>query len=687
VDDGDCEFDSQDARHTAATSRIPRWLAPPKLPRVTLPRQLTLPPQLAAIRLEQRTRAHAAHELRWSAYWRRELARQAEAGAHTFDARDRELRSLVRCGVSAALRAAVWPALCGVTAGLTHIAELYRRLASDASAPDDRSSAAIASIDLDIARTWPRHRNMDDDSRAALRRVLVALALTEPEVGYCQGLNEVAATLLLLASSEAEAFGMLVHLLRVALPRGWYGDSLSGSIAEGRVLALLLARHEPALSARMRALGVEPPLFCTQMFLCLFVGSLPFGVALRVWDCVLLAAAAQPAHTQSGCGADVLLRVMLALLRKHRALLVRAQHAGEFVRALIDGARATSDADELLRAALDQSSWLIAQPAPNGLPTPAAFPSARALRALRAEQLCAVERDLAEMRRRQEQRRAVRAAERAPSLGAAASAAVAEPAAASSEGVAELPETAAPKHLADVAPHAPASGAPAADRALDSDASYPLLAHDGRALDSDASPAAAPHALIDPQVDDAQGTVSSAGAVRGLRESVALDPPSAAETQQQPESERREAVLAPALAPVSTRTLDDDALRFAAAAAEAAAALASARRVAGPRRHHSAGERGLSSASFKLGGWLGETSSLARDALDRARNQVERLGSAASSTLAPSSQGLPPRSSTLQPVRPKQTLGGELRDGVAGGGGSAEHGACRPVLRRDPSGG
>jgi hypothetical protein len=101
-------------------------------------------------------------------------------------------------------------------------------------------SAAIASIDLDIARTWPRHRSMDDEARAALRRVLVALALTEPEVGYCQGLNEVAATLLLLAASEAEAFGMLVHLLRVALPRDWYGETLGGSIAEGRVLALLL---------------------------------------------------------------------------------------------------------------------------------------------------------------------------------------------------------------------------------------------------------------------------------------------------------------------------------------------------------------------------------------------------------------------------------------------------------------
>ena len=46
---------------------------------------------------------------------------------------------------------------------------------------------------------------------------MVAFATAEPETGYCQGLNSVAATLLLLMGEE-EAFWALLQLLRCCLP-------------------------------------------------------------------------------------------------------------------------------------------------------------------------------------------------------------------------------------------------------------------------------------------------------------------------------------------------------------------------------------------------------------------------------------------------------------------------------------
>lgn len=381
----------------ASASERPRWpLA--RLP--SLSRGLRLPPvpglptALAQLHDEHRARARTSHELRWHAYWRRVLERCGDAPIKLDAAHDAELRALVRGGISVAMRGSVWPVLCGLSGRLGAVSELYHQLLADCAVNDLHAAEAVVSIELDIERTWPGHERMDANARAALRRVLIALARAEPDVGYCQGLNEVAAALLLFAPNEESAFGMLLHLLRTVLPPAWYSRTLAGSIAEARVLGALIAKHEPVVGARMAALRVEPSLFCTPWFLCLFIDCLPFGAALRVWDCVLLAGAEGPPSTRSGRGADVLLRLALALLRLHRPALLRAQHAGAFARALADGARATHDVDALIRAAFSLGAWSL-QPAARrpgagaGLGVSfslAAFPSHAELDALRRKQ-------------------------------------------------------------------------------------------------------------------------------------------------------------------------------------------------------------------------------------------------------------------------------------------------------------
>jgi len=75
-------------------------------------------------------------------------------------------------------------------------------------------------------------------SRGALRRVLLALASRLPAVGYCQGLNWVAAHLLRWLA-EPDALCLLSLLVARLLPQGVYTD-LSGAAGElvcGGVLA------------------------------------------------------------------------------------------------------------------------------------------------------------------------------------------------------------------------------------------------------------------------------------------------------------------------------------------------------------------------------------------------------------------------------------------------------------------
>ena len=59
-----------------------------------------------------------------------------------------------------------------------------------------QSDAALKQIDLDLIRTLPNNRLFDTESSAktqSLRRVLYAFRFHNRHVGYCQGLNRLAA--------------------------------------------------------------------------------------------------------------------------------------------------------------------------------------------------------------------------------------------------------------------------------------------------------------------------------------------------------------------------------------------------------------------------------------------------------------------------------------------------------------
>ena len=64
-----------------------------------------------------------------------------------------------------------------------------------------------------------------------LRRVLVAFSWYDTSIGYCQGLNRLAAITLLFLEEE-DAFWCLVAIVHRLLPRDYYDRSLLGSQAD-----------------------------------------------------------------------------------------------------------------------------------------------------------------------------------------------------------------------------------------------------------------------------------------------------------------------------------------------------------------------------------------------------------------------------------------------------------------------
>ncbi|KAG6498345.1 hypothetical protein ZIOFF_046257 [Zingiber officinale] len=122
--------------------------------------------------------------------------------------------------------------------------------------------------------------NIDDVNVLTAERALKVRHLCgDSDVGYCQGLNYVAALLLLVLKTEEDAFWMLTVLLENVLVSDCYIVNLSGCHVEQRVFRdLLVKKCLSLIAANLEAVGFDVTMAATEWFLCLFAKSLPSEV-------------------------------------------------------------------------------------------------------------------------------------------------------------------------------------------------------------------------------------------------------------------------------------------------------------------------------------------------------------------------------------------------------------------------
>ncbi|CAI5441989.1 unnamed protein product [Caenorhabditis angaria] len=154
-------------------------------------------------------------------------------------------------------------------------------------------------------RTLPTNKLFDEPNSAnieKLRNVLYAFRYHNQHVGYCQGLNRLAA-IALLYLDEQDSFWFLVSCVENLQPEGYYTSSLIGAVADQKVLRDLVAEKLPKLAAHLRCLEVDLSLFALSWFLTVFVDILPHSIYLTIFDTFLYE------------GNKVLFRFALALLK------------------------------------------------------------------------------------------------------------------------------------------------------------------------------------------------------------------------------------------------------------------------------------------------------------------------------------------------------------------------------------
>lgn len=251
------------------------------------------------------------------------------------------LKRLIRKGIPPVLRPKIWFALSGAAKKRSTVPESYY---SDLiKATEGQVTAATKQIDHDLPRTFPGHPWLDTtEGHAALRRVLVGYSFRDSYVGYCQGLNYVAALLLLVMKTEEDAFWMLAVLLEDVLVNDCYANNLSGCHVEQRVFKDLLVKKCPRIAAHLEELEFDVSLVTTEWFLCLFSKSLPSETALRVWDVLFYE------------GAKVLFHVALAIFKMKEEELLLAHQVGDVISILQKTTHHMFDPDDLLTVAFDK---------------------------------------------------------------------------------------------------------------------------------------------------------------------------------------------------------------------------------------------------------------------------------------------------------------------------------------------
>jgi hypothetical protein len=237
-----------------------------------------------------------------------------------------EFRSLVLGGIPVAYRPKIWAECSGAAA--LRVPGLYEELVAATTPlpansgggggePDDGPDTA-QQIEMDIGRTMTDNVFFRCGPGAdRLREVLTAYARRNPDVGYCQGMNMIAANLLLAMPTAEDAFWILVSIVEGILPAGYYDGSLLTSRADQRVLCSYVATVLPRLWRHLDdVLGIELEALTFQWFLSVFTDLLSAEALFRVWDVVLCAG------PDSG-GATFLFRVALALLKLNEPQLLR----------------------------------------------------------------------------------------------------------------------------------------------------------------------------------------------------------------------------------------------------------------------------------------------------------------------------------------------------------------------------
>ncbi|CAE8677416.1 unnamed protein product [Polarella glacialis] len=220
---------------------------------------------------------------------------RALAGRPVIEMPLEEVLALVRSGAAVPLkhRLVLWPLWIATGNSCTALGSVNVPgsvpLSDEELESLERSVPAevLRQINLDVSRTLPKWLGAPE--RAVLRRVLCSLAALQPEVGYCQGLGNIAAVFVVLGFDAATAVAGTRALLTRCCP-SYHEPGLPGFRRDAAALAALAQKLLPVdTQRRLAALCIPLEVLATQHLIALASASdWPLCATAQLWDLLLL---------------------------------------------------------------------------------------------------------------------------------------------------------------------------------------------------------------------------------------------------------------------------------------------------------------------------------------------------------------------------------------------------------------
>ncbi|CAG9323005.1 unnamed protein product [Blepharisma stoltei] len=187
-----------------------------------------------------------------------------------------KFRSLIYNGTPKSLRFEIWQQALNINSDEISVENLL----------DSNLSTSLSDIEKDITRTFPANPLFSTElGQKTLKEVLLAFANHRPNIGYCQGMNYIAATFLITCNGDRNS---AFYIMNCVLSK--FGAERLFEKGFPLVKELCSKFHnslrsaKPNIEAHILKHNFDDALWLTKWFITMFTYSFSYETVVRFWD-------------------------------------------------------------------------------------------------------------------------------------------------------------------------------------------------------------------------------------------------------------------------------------------------------------------------------------------------------------------------------------------------------------------